>query len=302
MKVDPSRGIRTAQLGLLVNAGLAVIKVLAGIIGNSYALIADGIESTADLLSSTIVWGLRIATKDANPEYPFGYGKAETLAAATVALMLLAAAIGISIEAIREIVTPHHAPAPWTLAVLVIVVFTKEVLFRKVHLVGSELGSEAVYADAWHHRSDAITSSAAFIGISIAVIGGEGWESADDWAALLASAVIAWNGMNILRPAVAGLMDRSAEPEVRGLIYDVACAVNHVRAVEKVIARRAGTYYFADLHVQADPEMSLQAAHAVGHAVKAAIMQRLPNVRDVLVHMEPYEEVEELIRAKRKDN
>jgi cation diffusion facilitator family transporter len=297
---DPSRGIRTAQLGLLVNAGLAVVKILAGVIGNSYALIADGIESTADLLSSTIVWGgLRIARKDANPEYPFGYGKAETLAAATVALMLLAAAIGISIEAVREIVTPHHAPASWTLAVLVIVVFTKEVLFRKVHLVGAEIGSEAVYADAWHHRSDAITSSAAFAGISIAVIGGEGWEAADDWAALLASAVIAWNGMKILRPAVAGLMDRSAEPEVRGIIYDTACAVEHVRAVEKVIARRAGTYYFADLHVQADPEMSLKSAHAVGHAVKAAIMQRLPNVRDVLVHMEPYEEgrrVEKLMR------
>ena len=293
MAVDPSRGIRTAQLGLLVNAALAVVKVLAGVIDNSYALIADGIESTADLLSSTIVWGgLRIATRDANPEYPFGYGKAESLAAATVSLMLLGAAIAISIEAVREIVTPHHAPAPWTLAVLVIVVFTKEVLFRKVQHVGSEIGSEVVYADAWHHRSDAITSSAAFVGISIALIGGEGWESADDWAALVASAVIAWNGVSILQRAVGGLMDRSAEPEIRNIIYDAACAVEHVRAVEKVIVRRAGTYFFADLHVQADPEMSLQAAHAVGHAVKGAIMTRLPNVRGVLVHMEPFENEE----------
>lgn len=288
---DLSRGIRTTQLGLLVNAVLAVIKVLAGVIGNSYALIADGIESTADILSSTIVWsGLRIARRDPDADYPFGYGKAETLAAATVALMLIGASIAISIEAIREILTPHHAPAPWTLAVLVIVVIIKEVLFRKVHAVGREVGSYAVHADAWHHRSDAITSTAAFVGISIALIGGEGWEEADDWAALLAAAVIAWNGKQLLRPAVAGLMDRSAEPEIRSTIYEVACAVTHVRAVEKVIVRRAGTHYFADLHVQADPDMSLQRAHALGHEVKHAIMRHLPNVKDVLVHMEPFEE------------
>ena len=293
MTLDASRGIRTAQVGLLVNAVLAVIKVLAGVIGNSYALIADGIESTADLFSSTIIWsGLRIARRDANAEYPFGYGKAETLAAATVALMLIGAAIAISIEAIREILTPHHSPAPWTLVVLVIVVIVKEVLFRRVHAVSTEVGSEAVYADAWHHRSDAITSLAAFVGISIALIGGEGWEEADDWAALLAAAVIAWNGQKLLRPAIAGLMDRSAEPAIRTSVYDIACSVTHVRAVEKVIVRRAGAYYFADLHVQADPDMSLHDAHIVSGKVKSAIMSVLPNVRGVLVHMEPFESEE----------
>jgi cation diffusion facilitator family transporter len=293
MTLDASRGIRTAQIGLLVNAVLAVIKVLAGVIGNSYALIADGIESTADLFSSTIIWsGLRIARRDANAEYPFGYGKAETLAAATVALMLIGAAIAISIEAIREILTPHHSPAPWTLVVLVIVVIVKEVLFRRVHAVSTESGSEAVSADAWHHRSDAITSLAAFVGISIALIGGEGWEEADDWAALLAAAVIAWNGQKLLRPAIAGLMDRSAEPAIRTSVYEIACSVTHVRAVEKVIVRRAGAYYFADLHVQADPDMSLHDAHIVSGKVKSAIMSALPNVRGVLVHMEPFESEE----------
>ena len=293
MTIDQSRGIRTAQAGLLVNAVLAVIKVLAGVIGNSYALIADGIESTADIFSSTIVWsGLRIARRDANTEYPFGYGKAETLAAATVALMLIAAAIAISIEATREILTPHHAPAPWTLAVLVIVVAVKEVMFRRVHAVSAEVGSEAVRADAWHHRSDAITSLAAFVGISIALVGGEGWEEADDWAALFAAAVIAWNGQGILRPAIAGLMDRSAEPAIRERVYKIACSVAHVRAVEKVIVRRAGVDYFADLHVHADPTMSLREAHVVSGKVKSAIRTALPNVRGVLVHMEPFEEGE----------
>jgi cation diffusion facilitator family transporter len=291
MVAESSRGIRSAQAGLLVNACLAVIKIITGVLGNSYALVADGIESTADIISSTIVWrGLRIAARDPDSDYPFGYGKAETLAAATVALMLIGAAIAISIEAVREIVTPHHTPAPFTLAVLVVVVLVKEVLFRKVYAVGTEVGSDAVRADAWHHRSDAITSGAAFIGISVAIGGGEGWESADDWAALVAAAVIAWNGKRLLRPAVAGLMDRSAEPEIRARILDIASAVDDVRAVEKVIVRRAGTDYFADLHVHADPAMSLRDAHVVSGKVKSAIRTRLPNVRGVLVHMEPSEE------------
>ena len=286
---DPSRGIRITQLGLLVNAGLAVTKILAGVVGNSYALIADGIESTADILSSTVILGgLRIARRDADPEYPFGYGKAETLAAATVALMLIGAAIAIAIEAVREIVTPHHIPAPWTLVVLVLVVLIKEVLFRKVRAVGSEVGSEAVHADAWHHRSDAITSLAAFVGISIAVMGGPGWESADDWAALFAAGVIAWNGQRVLRPAIAGLMDRS-EPGMKERIHEIAASVADVRAVEKVIVRRAGMDYFADLHVQADPTLSLHAAHIISGKVKSAIRAALPNVRGVLVHMEPFE-------------
>jgi len=284
-----ARGIRSAQSGLLVNACLAITKILTGVLGNSYALIADGVESTADVLSSTIVWsGLRIAARDADTEYPFGYGKAETLAAAMVSLMLIAAAIAIAIEAVREIVTPHHAPAPFTLVVLILVVFIKEVLFRKVYAVGKEVGSEAVRADAWHHRSDAITSVAAFIGISVAIGGGPGWESADDWAALLAAFVIAWNGQRLLRPAIAGLMDRT-EPAIREEIHVIASAVEDVRAVEKVIVRRAGTDYFADLHVHADPQMSLHDAHIVSGKVKRAIMTRMPNVRDVLVHMEPDE-------------
>jgi cation diffusion facilitator family transporter len=296
MANDQERGIRTAQTGLLVNAVLAVSKVVSGVIGNSYALIADGIESTADLLSSTIVWsGLQIASRDPDPDYPFGYGKAESLAAATVSLMLIGAAIAISILAVREIVTPHHAPAPFTLVVLVVVVLVKEILYRRVHAVSHAVDSDALRADAWHHRSDAITSLAAFIGISIAIVGGEGWEPADDWAALVAAAVILWNGQRLLRPAIAGLMDRSAAPTLLSRVHDIAASVPHVRAVEKVIVRRAGPSYFADLHVEADPDMPLRDAHAVSHAVKAAIMDQLPNVRNVLVHMEPHEAADELM-------
>jgi cation diffusion facilitator family transporter len=292
MPAPDVRGIRSAQAGLLVNACLAITKILTGVAGNSYALVADGIESTADMLSSTIVWGgIRIASRKADEDFPFGYAKAETLAAAMVSLMLLAASVAISIEAIREIVTPHHAPAPYTLVVLVLVVLVKEVLFRKVLAVGISTDSDAVRADAWHHRSDAVTSLAAFLGISIAIAGGPGWESADDYAALAAALVIAWNGQRLLRPALSNLMDRSADPGLIERIEAIAASVPDVRAVEKVIVRRAGTVYFADLHVHADPLMPLRDAHIVSGKVKHAIMTGIPAVRGVLVHMEPFEPV-----------
>src|SRR4051812_3879509 len=209
-----SRGIRTAQIGMLVNTCLAIIKLVAGIVGNTYALVADAIESTADIFSSLIVWGgLHVAGRDPDEEYPFGYGKAEALGTAVVSLMLLGASVAISVEAIREIRTPHKSPAPWTLLVLAGVMIAKWILSRRVQAVGADIGSTAVKADAWHHLSDAITSAAAFIGISVAVIGkrvrgGSGWESADDWAALVASVVIAFNGILLLRPAIHDIMDR----------------------------------------------------------------------------------------------
>jgi len=283
------RGIRWAQLGILINAVLALVKFIAGILGHSYALIADGIESTSDIVSSFIVWsGLRISTRTADQYYPFGYGKAEALAAAVVSLMLLAAALGISIESVREIITPHHAPAAFTLVVLVVVVIVKEVLFRRVFAVGSEAGSIAVQADAWHHRSDALTSLCAFIGISVALIGGPGWEMADDWAALVAASIIAYNGLNLLRPAIADLMDRTPTGDVLDRVSAAAMAVEEVRAIEKVKVRKAGVEYFVDLHVQADAHMPLHAAHILSGKVKSAIKAAVPAVSGVLVHMEPF--------------
>jgi cation diffusion facilitator family transporter len=290
MPVTPHAGIRAAQAGLVVNAGLAVTKIVSGVVGQSYALIADGIESSADILSSTIVWsGLRIAARDPDVEYPFGYGKAESVAAAVVSLMLIGAALGIGVQAIREIITPHHAPAPFTLIVLVGVVAIKELLYRRIAAVGQSVESDAVRADAWHHRSDAITSAAAFIGISIALLGGPGWEQADDWAALAATGVIAFNGQRLLRTAVGSLMDRAPGRETLVRIESVASAVPDVLAIEKAIVRRAGIYLFVDLHVQAEPTMPLRDAHALGGKVKRAIMSAVPGVRGVLVHMEPYE-------------
>jgi len=284
------RGIRAAQLGILVNALLALTKLLAGVIGNSYALIADAIESGTDIFSSLIVLsGLRIAQRDPTDEYPFGFGRAETLAMAVVALMLVGAAATISIQAVREILTPHHLPAAWTLAVLAAVIVVKWLVSRRVTRVGAEIGSLAVKADAWHHLSDAVTSTAAFIGISVALWGGPGWEPADDWAALAASCVIAWNGIAILRSALRDLMDAAPGGEITSQIRAVAEAVPHVRAIEKLFVRRSGMAYHVAIHVQARPEMPLAEAHALGGRVKSAIRQALPQVDRVLVHMEPFD-------------
>jgi len=284
------RGIRLARTGLIANGLLALVKLLAGILGHSYALIADAVESVADIFSSLVVWGgLRVASRDADERYPFGYGKAEAVSSAIVGLLLVGAALGIAIEAVREILIPHHAPAPFTLIVLVVVVAIKETLFRRVQRGAEETGSQAVAADAWHHRADAITSAAAFVGISIALIGGPGWESADDWAALFASIIILYNGAQIIRPALAELMDQSPEDAVFHAVEAAAREVEGVLATEKLRIRKSGTKYLLELHVQANPDLSLHDAHVLSGKVKGRIRTAVPRVENVLVHMEPFE-------------
>lgn len=288
------RGIRSAQIGVAANAMVAITKIFAGVVGNTYALVADGVESLADIASSLIVWGgLVLAAQPPDEDHPLGHGKAEALAALTVSFMLLLAAIGIAAQAIREIRTPHRLPAPWTLAVLVGVIAIKWTLSRRVGEVGAAIGSTAVAADARHHVSDAVTSAAAFIGILIALVGGRvsggsGWESADDWAALAAAFVIGYNGLSMLVPALHDLMDRMPGPQIVGPIREAAETVEGVCLVEKLAVRKTGLTYDVSLHVQADPSLTLLQAHALGGAVKAAIRARLPEAQLVHIHMEPY--------------
>lgn len=287
------RSVRAAQLGIVVNAVLAAVKFVAGVVGNTYALVADAVESTADILGSLIVWGgLHVAAQPADEDHPYGHGKAEALAAAAVSVMLLGAAIGIAVQAVREIRTPHLTPAPWTLGVLAGVMVIKWLLSRRVRMVGAESGSTAVQADAVHHLSDAITSAAAFIGITIALLGSRlgpaaDWASADDWAALLASAVIAFNGASMARAAIHDLMDRMPGPEIVDPIRRAAEGVAGVCRAEKLAVRKSGLAYRVTIHVQTDPTMPLRDAHVLGGMVKSAIRAAVPRVASVLVHMEP---------------
>jgi len=283
-----ARGMRSSMIGLSVNLLLATGKLLAGIIGTSYALIADAIESLGDSLGSIIVWrGLEIAQRPPDPEHPYGHGKAEPIAGALVAVLLVMAGVGIAVEAAREIAAPHRAPRAFTLAVVLGVVLVKEILFRFVHRVGHETGSVAVRSDAWHHRSDAITSAAAAIGIAIALIGGPGWERADAWAALFASGIILWNGARLVRPSVEELMDRSAGSDLVEETKRVAESRAGVYKVEKLLIRKMGLYYVADMHLEVAPEMTVRDSHALAHGVKEDVQHRFPQIVEVTIHVEP---------------
>jgi len=282
------RGMRSTLLGVAVNAVLATVKLVAGLLGNSYALIADAIESTTDIFSSMVVWaGLRVAAKPPDADHPYGHGKAEPLATAAVASALFLAALAIAIQSVREILTPHHAPAPWTLLVLALVVLTKETLFWFVLKVGDRIDSVAVQTDAWHHRSDALTSLAAFVGILVSWMGGPGYESADDWAALFAAAVIVFNAIHLIRPAIAELTDAAPPPELESNIRAAAQAVASVQALDKCHVRKMGFEFYVDLHVQVSADMSVREGHQIAHQVKDAIRHAVPKVADVLVHIEP---------------
>jgi cation diffusion facilitator family transporter len=283
------RGLKTTLVGIIASAMLAAIKIFTGIVGNSYALIADGIESLTDIFTSSIVLtGLYFAAKPADEDHPYGHGKAEPFAGIAVSFGIFIAAMVIVVQSIYEIITPHHAPAPFTLIVLILVIITKEALFRFVIKVGTTVNSVAVKSDAWHHRSDAITSAAAFIGISYALIGGEGYESADDFAALFASVIIIINAYRIFKPALYELMDTAPPYQTIQKVRDAAIKVENVMGIDKCFVRKMGFDYFVDIHVLVDANLPVFKGHEIAHKVKDELMKEYSNISDVLVHIEPY--------------
>lgn len=281
-------GMRLAALGLIINALLAIIKLLAGVIGHSHALIADAVESITDVVGSMVVWvGLRIASKPPDVEHPYGHGKAEALATFVVAMILAGAGVSVAVSSVREIIAPSRGPEPFTLWVLLAVVVVKEALYQVGRRLSAKTGSGAVLADALHHRSDAITSVAAAIGIGVALWGGKGYEIADGLAALFASGIILFNASRLARDPVHELMDRKS-PEVVAQARAAARDVPGVKDIEKIHTRKNGTRFLIDMHVEVDPDMTVRDAHEVAHRVKDAVRERMPRVLDVLVHIEPH--------------
>ncbi len=282
------KGLKSTAIGMAASLFLVFIKGAAGIIGNSYALIADAIESSADIVTSfAVLIGLRIASKPADYNHPYGHGKAEPIAGVIVSLALFAAAAIIIVRSIHGIIVPHAAPASFTLIVLVLVILIKESLFRYVIKVGNLVESVAVKNDAWHHRSDAITSTAAFIGISIALIGGKGYEQADGWAALFASGIIIINAFILLLPALREIMDTSPSDEIILDFKSTAQEVPGVKKIDKCLVRKMGVSYFVDIHVVVDGSISVHDGHLIGHKVKDKLISTHQNIMDVLVHIEP---------------
>jgi cation diffusion facilitator family transporter len=281
-------GARVALIGMGANVVLATAKILAGALGNSYVLIADGIESALDIAGSAIIWGgLKFAARPADETHPYGHGKAEPVAAIIVSLGVVAAALVIAVRSVHEIFQPHHAPEPFTLVVLVVVVAVKELLFRIVDRLGRNAGSTAIQTDAWHHRTDALTSIAAFIGISIALLGGPRWQSADAWAALFACVLIAANGWRLFYPALREVLDTAPRGAIVERVRAAAAAVPGVIEIDKCFVRKMGLEFYVDLHIGVDEQISVRAGHDLAHEVKNAIKQTNPQIADVLVHIEP---------------
>ena len=287
-----SKAVKTTIVGIFTSFILASIKIFSGIIGNSYALVADGIESIADIFTSFIVLtGLKIAVKPPDEDHPYGHGKAEPLAGMMVAVALFIAAAVIIYQSINEIITPHHAPESFTLIVLILVVITKELLFRYIGKIGTSIESVAVKNDAWHHRSDAITSGAAFVGISVALIGGKGYEVADDYAALFASIIIIINGYLILKPTLYELTDANISEELAEKLITDAETIIQIYKVEKLFIRKMGFDYFVDAHIIVNGKLTVEEGHEIAHRFKDKIMSTNKRIYDVMVHVEPDSEL-----------
>jgi cation diffusion facilitator family transporter len=282
--------IKTTYFSIIGNTSLAIIKGVAGYFGNSYALIADAIESTTDIFASFLVlFGIKYSNKPADKNHPYGHGRAEPLITFLVVGFLITSASFIAHESIIHIQTPHGLPKTWTLFVLGAIIIWKEISFRLVLKKSKETNSSSLKADAWHHRSDAITSVAAFIGISIALILGKGYESADDWAALFASGFILYNCYLIFRPALGEIMDEHLYDDLVIEIRKVALTVKGIKGTEKCFIRKAGMKYHVDLHAIVDANITVKEGHEIAHNLKDTLRKEILELGHVLIHIEPNE-------------
>jgi cation diffusion facilitator family transporter len=285
---NEQKAIKATYFSIFGNASLAIVKGLAGFFGNSYALIADAIESTTDIFGSLLVlFGLKYASRPADKNHPYGHGRIEPLITFLVVGFLFFSAIIIAYESIKNIQTPHELPKPWTLYVLWAIILWKEISYRLVLKKSKETNSSSLKADAWHHRSDAITSVAAFIGISIALFMGKGYETADDWAALFASGFILYNCYLIFRPALGEIMDEHVYDDLLEEIKQVSQTVEGVEGTEKCFIRKSGMKYHVDLHALVDAEISVKKGHDIAHDLKDTLRKEIPQLGHVLIHIEP---------------
>ena len=280
--------IKATYFSIIGNTCLAIIKGLAGFFGNSYALIADAIESTTDIFASFLVlFGIKYSNRPADKNHPYGHGRAEPLITFLVVGFLITSATVSAYESIINIRTPHQLPKTWTLIILGAIIIWKEYSFRLVMKRSVQTNSSSLRADAWHHRSDAITSVAAFIGISIALILGNGYEAADDWAALFASGFILYNSYLIFRPALGEIMDEHLYDDLIAQIRVVSLQVDGIIDTEKCFIRKAGMQYHVDLHATVESNITVKEGHDLAHKLKDTLREKIPELGHVLIHVEP---------------
>ncbi len=292
------QGLRITLLGLVGNILLAAGKITAGLVGHSAALLADGVESTADVFGSLVTaTGLWIGARPPDENHPWGHGKADSLAGLVGGLGLLLAAAGVAWNSLRELLDPGEPPAAFTLVVLAVIILLKEALYRRAMQIARELESTALVSEAWHHRSDALTSGVAFGGILLARLGGPGWATADAWAAFFACAVIVFNAQRMLRAALSEIMDERIPQHNLQQLREIAGQVEGVEALDKVRVRKSGMHLLVDIHIVVDGTISVARGHDLAHRVKDRLLQSELPVLDALVHVEPLDE-ERLRRAR----
>ncbi|MDD2474301.1 MAG: cation diffusion facilitator family transporter [Dysgonamonadaceae bacterium] len=278
----------TILVSLFGNVVLFFIKLITGILGHSFAIIADAVESLSDVISSFLIYiGLKISAKPSDEDHPFGHGKVEPIVSFIVALFLVGSAGFIASQAIDNLQSPQKMPNPYTLVVLAAIIIYKEFFYQYVNRKSEETSSTSLKADAWHHRSDAITSLAAFIGIGMALLLGEGYEKLDDWAALVASLIIVINAYFVFRPALGELLDEQKYDDLIDKVRDVAENVDGVIDTEKCFIRKFGMRYVVDIHVRVSAQISVVEGHTIGHAVQYAVQENIPEVEHVFTHVEP---------------
>jgi cation diffusion facilitator family transporter len=280
--------INASYFSIIGNIALAIIKGLAGFFGHSYALIADAIESTTDIFASILVlMGLKYANKPADKNHPYGHGKAEPLITFLVVGFLITSAIIIMHEGIVNLGKQRELPKAWALIVLGIIIIWKEISYRFVVKKSKETGSSSLKADAWHHRSDAITSVTAFIGISMTLLLGEEFVNADIYAAFFAAIFILYNSYLIFRPALGEIMDENLHEDLIAEIRKVSLTVDGILDTEKCLIRKSGMKYHVDLHAIVEGKQSVKEGHYLAHKLKDKLQSEIESIEEVLIHIEP---------------
>lgn len=284
---------RVTIVGTVVNALLVAVKFVAGIMGRSSALVADAVHSLTDFVSDIVVLVfVHISGKPRDAEHEYGHGKFETLATMIIGVLLIGAGIGLLINGAKQVWDSFHGtvlPEPtWiALAVAFISIVSKEILYRYTVKEGRRLNSDAVIANAWHHRSDAISSLGTMVGIAGAMFFGEKWRILDPLAAVVVSFFIIKAGYDITKPAINELLESSLPKEQTNEITDIIQSVDGVKGLHNLRTRKIGNTIAFDVHVKMDGDLRLTEAHDIASRIERAIRDRYGDGSMINVHMEP---------------
>lgn len=281
-------GYKVTIVGVFWNIILVVIKLYAGFIGRSQALIADGVHSLSDLFSDLIVmFGLKWGRKEEDSDHPFGHGRIETLSGMIIGIILLLVGVGIVYDSIKRLYAHEHSvPSLFAIGVAFISIVIKEALYWYTLKVGKKIKSAAIVANAWHHRSDAFSSIAVLFGVTGAFIHPD-WVLADVLAALFVTFFIVKVGWQMIWQGVKEIIDTAPSKDVVIKINKTAAKIEGVRQVHDTRARFHGGQILVEMHIVVDPNITVFEGHEISAAVKYAVLDEIDDVQRVIIHIDP---------------